>query len=75
MSEVVHPDGSRRLVVPGVPADMARPREAEPSPWVETVYDENDLAAETTSPDGRSTCRRGAGRAPLHPDHDRGQRT
>ncbi|HET8660593.1 MAG TPA: SpvB/TcaC N-terminal domain-containing protein [Micromonosporaceae bacterium] len=42
---VVNPDGSRRRMVYGLPADLADPERFEPTPWVVTTYDANDLAA------------------------------
>lgn len=57
---VLNPDGSQSMTVMGLPADLSAPSTAEPSPWVATSYDENDLAAVSTDPAGGSL----AGRAP-----------
>ncbi|MFJ9221703.1 SpvB/TcaC N-terminal domain-containing protein [Streptomyces sp. NPDC102383] len=64
-TEVLRPDGSRRLAVHGVPADLTDPHSAEPSPWTATAYDENDLASESAAPDGTSL----AGRVPAALHH------
>jgi RHS repeat-associated protein len=56
----INPDGSQRRILFGVPSERSDPDRVMPTPWVTTVYDENDLAAHSTAPDGGSL----AGRAP-----------
>src|SRR5262249_15637028 len=51
---VVNPDGCERRVIFGVPLDLADPDNVEPTPWVVTAYDENDLAPLSSRPDGTS---------------------
>jgi RHS repeat-associated protein len=43
----VNPDGSMRLVVRGLPDDLARPEHFAPNPWDTYLYDENDNAGRT----------------------------
>jgi RHS repeat-associated protein len=47
-------DGSEHRVIHGVPGDLARPDQFEPTPWETYVYDANDLAALSVSPEGTS---------------------
>ena len=58
---VINPDGSQRRTLLGVPADLAELDDHEPTPWVTTGYDENDLAAVSVGRDGASM----AGRVPV----------
>jgi RHS repeat-associated protein len=62
---IVNPDGSQRRILFGTPHDRSDPDRVIHTPWVTTVYDENDLAAHSTAPDGGSL----AGRAPAN-HHD-----
>jgi RHS repeat-associated protein len=50
----VNPDGSQRRVVFGYPPDLTNPDIFEPSAWMTTSYDENDLAPRSIAPDGSS---------------------
>ena len=56
----VNPDGSQRRILFGAPRDRSDPDSVMRTPWVTTVYDENDLAAHSLTTDGSSL----AGRAP-----------
>lgn len=47
----INPDSSMRLVVRGVPADLATPEHFAPNPWDTYLYDENDNAGRT-DPEG-----------------------
>ena len=50
-----NPDGSQRRTVFGIPADLAKPDVVDqPTPWVITEYDENDLAPLCIGVDGAS---------------------
>jgi RHS repeat-associated protein len=49
---VVNPDGSERRTLFGAPTALGDPATVVPSPWVTTVYDENDLAPLCAGPDG-----------------------
>jgi RHS repeat-associated protein len=46
------PDGSEQRVVHGIPVDLARPDQFEPTPWEVYTYDANDLAPLSAGPDG-----------------------
>ncbi|PRY25828.1 SpvB/TcaC N-terminal domain-containing protein [Pseudosporangium ferrugineum] len=50
VTRTVLPDGAEKLVVPGLPADLADPGGTEPTPWVATSYDANDNAARSHGP-------------------------
>lgn len=43
----VNPDGSEQTVVLGVPPDLTRPDQFEPTPWEQYTYDANDNAGRT----------------------------
>ncbi|UZR27237.1 SpvB/TcaC N-terminal domain-containing protein [Methylococcus mesophilus] len=43
----LNPDGSEQRVIYGVPADLAKPEDFEPTPWEAYTYDANDNAGRT----------------------------
>ena len=55
---VLAPDGSERRTVMGAPHDVRRPDEFDPSPWVTTSYDENDLAPISLDDQGQALATR-----------------
>jgi RHS repeat-associated protein len=50
-TRIVHPDGSERRIVLGVPTTLSTPESFAPTPWESYVYDENDNAARSTITD------------------------
>ncbi|MFE1797716.1 SpvB/TcaC N-terminal domain-containing protein [Streptomyces sp. NPDC059517] len=49
---VLNPDGSQQRTIFGTPADLSTPDTVDPTPWMITRYDENDLAPLSTHPSG-----------------------
>ena len=43
----IHPDGSEKRVVPGIPSDLTNPDLYRPTPWESYAYDNNDNAGRT----------------------------
>ncbi|MDA0160164.1 FG-GAP-like repeat-containing protein [Solirubrobacter ginsenosidimutans] len=66
-TRTVNPDGSQRLLVAGLPPDLGAPGVVEPTPWVATAYDENDLASLSNAPAGVSLADRAPTRHHLTP--------
>jgi len=46
-SRTLNADGSEQLIVYGIPADLARPDDFTPTPWIAYLYDANDNAGRT----------------------------
>src|SRR5439155_3449839 len=55
---VLAPDSSERRTVLGAPPDVRRPDIFDPTPWVTTAYDENDLAPISLDDQGQSLATR-----------------
>ncbi|HEX3028224.1 MAG TPA: SpvB/TcaC N-terminal domain-containing protein [Clostridia bacterium] len=47
MTQTINSDGSRQRVVYGIPTELSKPDEFEPTPWEFYLYDANDLAPES----------------------------